>query len=641
MLTFGEMVIPSASYLCDSRLPSVFPQRNVQTAKKRDLDEDDELFWDLGGIPNIMPYPLKNRYDRALKDKTYQTAVLENDCLRATFLPEMGGKLWSLYDKKAGRELLYVNDCIRPCNLALRNAWTSGGVEWNIGMIGHTPFTCEKLSMAVVEAEDGTPVLRFYAFERIREVVYQMDFLLPEHCPALLCRMRIKNLHHHTIPMYWFSNIAAPDVPGSRAIVHASSAYVSDIRGIGKTAVPMNSAGADVTYAESSPAATDYFFHIPDRARKYIAYVDPTGKGLYQTSTARMKGRKLFVWGTRTGGQNWQKWLTRNAGDYVEIQAGVNRTQYECIPMPPDAAWEWMEAYGPMSIPAEAAHGDYTAAQSAVEAAIEAQISEEWLETFLRESKRSIALRPGRLMHLGDDAAWAALEKLRRAKAGEADFEPHLDFGATGPQQEPWVRLLRGESMPLPAADACTYQITPPWHALLQHAQGDYAAYQLAMIEWYNGHMDRAEAGLLPLADKFAPAAYALGVLYYLAGNARAAKWLGKAAEAMHCWVEFGRDYLQALCDLGLYEEALQALDRLDDTVQQDGHVQYCRAVALAHLGHLDEAEAMLLGDKSLVMDDLREGVTPLSDLWLYIHRCRTGEDGSGMLPPQLDYTMA
>ena len=33
----------------------------------------------------------------------------------------------------------------QPCNLALRNAWVSGGVEWNVGIIGHTPFTVDAM----------------------------------------------------------------------------------------------------------------------------------------------------------------------------------------------------------------------------------------------------------------------------------------------------------------------------------------------------------------------------------------------------------------------------------------------------------------------------------------------------------------
>ena len=95
----------------------------------------------------------------------------------------------------------------RYCNLALRNAWFSGGVEWNIGMIGHSPFTCEPLFTARLEAEDGTPILRMYEYERLRGVTYQMDFSLPEGSPLLLCRMRITNLQNKTIPCLLYTSI--------------------------------------------------------------------------------------------------------------------------------------------------------------------------------------------------------------------------------------------------------------------------------------------------------------------------------------------------------------------------------------------------------------------------------------------------
>ena len=62
-----------------------------------------------------------------------RVAVLENEFLRATVALDLGGRLLSLYDRRAGRELLYVNPVVQPANLALRNAWFSGGVEWNIG----------------------------------------------------------------------------------------------------------------------------------------------------------------------------------------------------------------------------------------------------------------------------------------------------------------------------------------------------------------------------------------------------------------------------------------------------------------------------------------------------------------------------
>ena len=54
------------------------------------------------------------------------------------------------------------------------------------------------------------------------------------------------------------------------------------------------------------------------------ASLDADGAGLAQTSTARLRGRKLFVWGAGEGGRRWQEWLTEpGSGGYAEIQAGL------------------------------------------------------------------------------------------------------------------------------------------------------------------------------------------------------------------------------------------------------------------------------------------------------------------------------
>ena len=43
--------------------------------------------------------------------------------------------MWSLIDKTMGRELLFSNEVVRPCNLAIRNAWSfNAGRSWESGI---------------------------------------------------------------------------------------------------------------------------------------------------------------------------------------------------------------------------------------------------------------------------------------------------------------------------------------------------------------------------------------------------------------------------------------------------------------------------------------------------------------------------
>ncbi|MDD4080636.1 MAG: DUF5107 domain-containing protein [Eubacteriales bacterium] len=649
-LSIETMRMPVAPLGPDSVLPSIFTQMNIQTEKRLEVDEDDEIFFDVGRIENILPYQMKSLYTRRRQAEDVRTAVLENDALRAVFLPDYGGKLWSLYDKKAGRELLYVNDCLQPANLALLDAWMSGGVEWNMGLIGHSPFTCARMSMAEAPWPGGATALRFYAYERLREAVYQMDFALPENSPVLLCRMRIRNLLKSTIPMYWYSNIAVPKRPGARVIVPSSSAYFSDKNRISKCSVPIGPKGLDITYAENSPESVDYFFRLADCDRKFIAYADHSGSGMFQTSTARMKGRKLFVWGEGEGGRSWQRWLTGSAGEYVEIQAGVNRTQYECIPMPPGAAWEWMEVYGPLDMAAEDAHGDYTLAAKTAESAIQKQISGEYLEELLIKSKASAKTR-GRVIMYGEDAPWAALERARREADGEEAFEKHLDFGPMGKAQEPWLSLLEGGGFPAPKPEQMGYLVSLEWEKRLKAETMEnnwYAQYHLGLVCLFRGDKAGCEKHLeeaLKLHD--APLAhYALGVCLYLRRDAGAIGQLRLATPELKSYLEFNREHLKILCALDAYGEALSTARALPGDMRMDGHVRYFEALALSRQGELEEAEGILMQENTYQMPGMREGPEPLSDLWFYIKEQQAIQAGrpfdktTAKVPKALDYRM-
>lgn len=230
---------------------------------------------------------------------------MENDHLKAVFLPEYGGRLWELWDKNTGKNLLYTNDVLRFSNLAIRNAWFSGGVEWNISLIGHTPFTTEPLYTAVTKTEAGAPVLRFYEYERIRKVPYQMDFWLKEEDRFLNCRMRIVNESDQVVPMYWWSNIAVPEYEGGHVTVPARKAFTNSEGGVYKVDIPMVN-GVDVTDYKKIPRSVDYFFDLDEDKPKYIANMDGKGYGLLHVSTRRLGSRKLFSWGNSQASDHWQ-----------------------------------------------------------------------------------------------------------------------------------------------------------------------------------------------------------------------------------------------------------------------------------------------------------------------------------------------
>lgn len=103
----------------------------------------------------------------------------------------------------------------------------------------------------------------------------------------------------------------------------------------------------------------------------------------------RLIGRKLFCWGQNPGGDRWQEYLTEDGSTdrYVELQAGLAHTQYECIPMPPNTTWEWLEAYGALNADGDRVHGEWEDAKTEVREKLETIITDDEMDRILAETK--------------------------------------------------------------------------------------------------------------------------------------------------------------------------------------------------------------------------------------------------------------
>jgi len=620
-----------------------------------------------GRVPSSLPYTTQNGYTRRLRPREFRVAVLENDCLRATFLLELGGRLWSLVHKPSGQELLECSPVFQPGNLAIRNAWFSGGVEWNIGLIGHSVFTCSPLFAARVTRGDGTPVLRLYEWERIRQVPFQIDAYLPDDSPVLFVRVRITNPNEGDVPMYWWSNIAVPEAVGTRVLVPAESAFKFGYggEGLGLCPIPMVD-GTDVSYSTSSDRSTDYFYYVQDGRRPWITALDQDGRGLVQTSTDRLKGRKLFLWGQGAGGKHWQTYLSKPGHAYIEIQAGLARTQAEHVRMPAGADWTWLEAYGLMEADSEAVHGpDWPAAQQIVEDRLEHLIPRSSLNAELDRGRELADRPPDELIQRG--SGWGALESRRRQALGQPPFcSPGLVFGdeGLGNAQAPWLALLEEDAFldVEPTAEPNEYLVQAEWRETLEQAVAagrgaNWLAWlHLGVMRYYARDRDAArEAWQTSLGQVKTP--WATRNLAVLAGEDNQ---LDEAADLYRSACRMRPSLLplvvecgQALLKANRHDEWLDLLAEFPDSVRTAGRVRLLEGQAALALRDLDRVAEVL--DSRAIIDDLREGERSLSNLWFEFHEQRmAAEEGIPLddtlrarvrrefpVPQELDFRMA
>ncbi|HRH60471.1 MAG TPA: DUF5107 domain-containing protein, partial [Chitinophagaceae bacterium] len=88
---------------------------------------------------SIYPYFRYDGFTDKPVQKEWKVVELENDYIRLQVLPQVGGKIWNAYEKQTGKSFLYDNHVIKFRDVAMRGPWTSGGIEPNYGIIGHTP----------------------------------------------------------------------------------------------------------------------------------------------------------------------------------------------------------------------------------------------------------------------------------------------------------------------------------------------------------------------------------------------------------------------------------------------------------------------------------------------------------------------
>ncbi|MEU1417548.1 DUF5107 domain-containing protein [Streptomyces sp. NPDC005731] len=644
------MTLPAAALGPDNPLPPLRPLDEVHRIEDRDREDlPRDMARQIGWEPlhSLLPVRVRDGYGRSRAPGDIDTVVIENDRLRATVLPGLGGRITSLFHKPTGRELLYRNPVFQPACFALNGAWFSGGVEWNIGATGHTTLSCSPLHAARVTAPDGGEMLRLWEWERLRDLPFQVDLWLPEGSDFLYVGVRIRNPHERPAPTYWWSNIAVPEE--CRVLAPAEEAYRFGYeRRLHRVPVPTYD-GADRTYPVNGTHPADYFYEVPDGQRRWIAALDGDGRGLVQTSTDLLRGRKLFVWGTGAGGRRWQTWLTEpGTGGYCEIQAGLARTQLEHVRLEPESEVSWLEAYGPLEAERE---GEWATVVREAEARLDAALPRPVVDAAYEAWRPYADAEPGESLAVG--SGWGALELLR--SGGKLPGTP-FEETTLGEAQAPWRELLLTGSLPEPRRVAPPGEtlVAPHWRDMLETAPArPLTEYHLGVAQWHAG--DRAQAvrsweRALELAPSLWPLLRCLAVADQEAGNPeRAADRYAEAFDDLcrerrdhgESWTAataaLGREALETLLAVHRVADARAVWNRLHPTTRERGRFRLIGARLLLAEG--DRAGARSVFDAGFEVEDLREGAETIGELWAeltdeplparYDFRMRPGDPGA------------
>lgn len=87
---------------------------------------------------HLYPYPSQHDTRDTPRPRRLRFVVLESAALRVTVAPDLGGRIYSIIDKRRDAELLFCNPVVKPTRILPVWAFVSGGIEFNFP-ISHAP----------------------------------------------------------------------------------------------------------------------------------------------------------------------------------------------------------------------------------------------------------------------------------------------------------------------------------------------------------------------------------------------------------------------------------------------------------------------------------------------------------------------
>ncbi len=305
---------------------------------------------------DIYPYSRIDGFSHTGEPREWKVVKLENEYIEVYILPEEGGKVWGAIDKATGKEFIYKNNVVKYRDLAMRGPWTSGGIEFNTGVIGHHPGGAAPVDYKVFSDDDGTAHCVIGGMDLPSHMQWRVDISLSADAAYFETRSSWYNATPYYQPSYYWSNAAikaAEDLhfyfPGTHWLGHDGMSHPW----------PVDEEGIDRSWYINSKDLGSSSCHIFGSVDNYYVsyYHDEDFGSGHWSEIFGTPGKKIFLWSQARNGAIWENLLTDTNGQYVEVQAGrmYNQNSFSSVRTPfkqtdftPYYADSWTERWFPV-----------------------------------------------------------------------------------------------------------------------------------------------------------------------------------------------------------------------------------------------------------------------------------------------------
>ncbi|MGZ3750702.1 MAG: DUF5107 domain-containing protein, partial [Mucilaginibacter sp.] len=312
------------TFLASIAIANVFAQDNA-VVREFNKTFTTYPFSDPNPIPaytNIYPYFRYDGFTDKPVQKQWKVVELENGYLKLMILPEIGGKIWSAIEKSTGKAFIYDNHVVKFRDIAMRGPWTSGGIEPNYGIIGHTPNSVTPVDYLTRKNDDGSVSCIISVLDLLTRTTWTMEINLPKDKAYFTTKSFWYNSTVTEEPYYHWMNTGIK-AKGNLHYIFPGTNYLGHEGEHGDWPINKQN-GKDVSYYENNNFGGYKSYHVFGKYTDFFgAYWNDDDFGMARYAGHDDKaGKKIWIWGLSQQGMIWEKLLTDTDGQYSEIQSG-------------------------------------------------------------------------------------------------------------------------------------------------------------------------------------------------------------------------------------------------------------------------------------------------------------------------------
>ena len=273
-------------------------------------------------VGRIYPYYRFDGYTNSPVQKEWKVVELENNYIKVMILPEIGGKIWAAIEKTTGKPFIYYNHVVKFRDVAMRGPWTSGGIEPNYGIIGHTPNCATPVDYTTIKKADGSVSCIIGVLDLLTRTTWRIDINLPPDKAYFTTNSFWYNASPIEQPYYTWMNTGIK-AAGNLQFIYPGTKYLGHEGEYSDWPVNKQN-GKDISFYNNNDFGGYKSYHVFGKYTDFFGgywHDDDFGMGRYSTHDDK-PGKKIWIWGLSQQGMIWEKLLTDADGQYVEVQSG-------------------------------------------------------------------------------------------------------------------------------------------------------------------------------------------------------------------------------------------------------------------------------------------------------------------------------